>query len=115
MSRLVSMGLVMSLGLGGIAAAQPSTPSAPVCTDGGRLQRAHEMGRRQGASLVESAWDTVDRDCAQRARLERVVHQALDRRSAPAGASETSRCRDSGFRAGALEALAHVAAACTGK
>jgi hypothetical protein len=114
MSRLVSMGLVVSLGLGGVAAADPSTASAPVCADGGRLQRAHEMGRRQGAALVESAWNTVDRDCAQLARLERVVHQALDRRSAPAGASETSRCRESGFRVGALEALAHVAATCTG-
>jgi hypothetical protein len=115
MSRLVSMGLVVSLGIGGVAVADPGTASAPVCTDGGRRQRAHEIGHRQGAALVESAWAAVDRDCAQQARVERAVNAALDRRTTPAGASDTSRCRESGFRAGAREALAHVAAACTGK
>ena len=114
MSHLV--GMALSLGLLGTAVAAAAAPaSAPVCADGGDLQRVHEAGHRQGVALVESAWAALDRDCGQRARLERMVQAALDRRSAPAGGSESSRCRDSGFRAGAQAALAHVAAACTGK
>jgi hypothetical protein len=114
MPRLVDIAL--GLGLMGTAVVAAAAPSpAPVCADGGDLQRVHETAHRQGVALVESAWAALDRDCGQRARLERTVKAALDRRSAPAGSSESSRCRDSGFRAGAQAALAHVAAACTGK
>jgi len=107
-------GCVVALG-GTAAAAAPRTPIPASCADGGQNQRAHETGRRQGSNLVESAWAAVKRDCRQRARVEQSVRDALGRRVTPAGASEALTCRDTGFRAGATEALADIEAACTGK
>ena len=88
--------------------------SAPAtCADGARKERAHETGRLQGISLVEQTWTAVHKDCAQRARVEQAVRDALSKRSVPAGASELMKCRNTGFETGASEALAKIAATCT--
>jgi hypothetical protein len=102
-----------SAAVSGRAAADP-TPVPAACADGARKARAHELGRRQGHAIVESAWSTLRQDCSQRDQLDRTVRDALARRATPAAASETWRCRNSGLEAGANDRLANVAAACTG-
>lgn len=110
------MRLLVSLCLAAMA-----VPAAPVsadpssCVDGGRKQRAHETGRKQGSSFAEAAWAAAERDCRQRARVERSVRDALARTTTPPEANETVRCRGTGFEAGANDVLARIAAACTGK
>jgi hypothetical protein len=93
-----------------------STPAAipSSCADGGPKARAHEIGRRQGNSMVDSAWASVQHDCRERARVERSVRDALARRVLPDRASEALRCRDTGFRTGAEDGLVRIAAACPG-
>jgi hypothetical protein len=101
------------LGVAGVATAAPA-PVPAVCADGGQRAHAHELGRRQGRAIVDRAWATLRRDCAEAARLDRVVREALARRVDPAAASETTKCRNTGLEAGANDALAEIAAACTG-
>jgi hypothetical protein len=99
------------------AAAPPvplSSPIAPQCADGGRRQRAHETGRIQGEAYVETAWDSLDRDCRALAALDEVVRAEIARQSPPGG-SEVLICRHTGFKTGAGDALAAISAVCAGK
>ena len=99
---------------GGAATVTPSSATViATCADGGRKQRAYESGRLQGGSLVESAWEAVDRDCAERPHVDQVVRDALAHHVPPAQASEAVKCRSAGFENGALDGLADLAAACS--
>lgn len=113
MSALVGLCVVWLSGA--IAASAPSTSTPPSCQDGATKQRAHEVGRRQGTSMVESAWASARRDCRELARVEQSIRDVLARRVPPDGASESLRCRYLGFRGGVEDALARIAAECAGK
>src|SRR5829696_2190237 len=101
MRWLVSLFAVCLSGAAASAAEAPAPAPgrsvAAMCADGGRKERAHELGRQQGSSLVESAWATVKRDCAQWPHVERSVRDALTRRSTATGASDFVKCRNTGF------------------
>jgi hypothetical protein len=94
--------------------ASPTAGAAPVCADGGSKQKAHQAGVEQGKKLVEAAWKTLGRDCAERDHLEQTVRDALARLTPPGGSSDTVVCRYGGVEEGANTALADIAANCQG-
>lgn len=108
--------MIRSLVCAGVlmASAAVAAASPPLCTSGTGA-RAREVGRRQGGSMVASAWASAGRDCGQLARVEQAVRDALARRAIPPDSGEALVCREDGFQAGADEALARIAAACAAK
>jgi hypothetical protein len=125
MSRGLAAALALVLVASGLTSAfarepargAPEPAAVPVpaaCADGGPKQRAHVTGRRQGASMVQSAWAAVHRACAELAHVEQVVHDAIAHNQPPAGASEVVKCRSTGFEIGAEDELSRLGATCSG-
>lgn len=125
MRPVVIGALALALGISavGLAGAKGNAPDAgqahatPVpaaCADGGQKQRAHTTGRRQGASMVDSAWAAVHQACAELPHVEQVVRDAIAHNQPPPGASEAVKCRSTGFEIGAEDELSRLGATCNG-
>lgn len=98
-------------------AAAPSSASAgaavpEACAAGPDAAKSFETGRAQGENFVQSAWKRVQGDCSRVEEISRLLRQVLDARKLDDNASDTLRCRLSGFEAGANEALRAISAEC---
>ena len=91
-----------------------AAPVPAACADGGRKERAHMTGRRQGGAMVDQAWAAVHQACAELPHVEQVVRDTIARNQPPAGASEAVKCRSTGFEIGAEDELSHLGATCNG-
>lgn len=88
-----------------------SVPAKPPATCSGKIERGQFVtGHTQGESLVNSAFDSLGRDCRKISELRELAESLAER--SPKKGSQAVECRTLGLHAGIQAGLAEVLKGC---